>query len=132
MYHFLQRCLNRTPLLGVLMAAIVFRALIPQGFMFGQADGAVEMQFCSGATVLVDMDGAGASNSGGHGKDGNGQAFQPGVCAFAAGLLGDALPVTRALDPQLPLVVIVPAAVQAIYGVAPHAQSRSARGPPSL
>lgn len=129
MYRFLQHCLNRTPVLGVLMAVLFFRALIPQGFMLGQTDGgAMEMQFCSGATVLVDMDGSNGTD--GHRNDS--QTFEPGVCAFAASAPGDTPPVAPTLDLQLPRAVSAPAPSQTIFTVALHPKSRSARGPPAL
>jgi len=59
MQQFLHRCLNRTPIIGLLMAALLFRALIPTGFMpTAGENGSLVMQLCSGMTtksVVVDL-----------------------------------------------------------------------------
>jgi hypothetical protein len=80
MRAFLHRCLTRTPIIGLLMAAVLFRALIPAGFMPAQADsGEIVMQLCAGfdtKSVVVDLDG-GATQ---HGT----QLFDHSPCGFTA------------------------------------------------
>jgi hypothetical protein len=82
MRRFLHRCLTRTPVIGLLMAALLFRALIPAGFMPAQGEsGAIVMQLCSGfggKTVLVELEDDGASTNPG------GQLFDHSPCGFAA------------------------------------------------
>jgi len=82
MHAFLHRCLSRTPIIGLLMAALLFRALVPAGFMPAQAEnGAIVMQLCAGfgtKSVVVDL-GDGAAT-----HDGANQLFDHSPCGFAA------------------------------------------------
>lgn len=86
MHRFLQRCLARTPMLGLLMAALVFRALIPAGFMPAHENGTLVMELCSGfgtKSAVVDFDDQGSTSSN--------QLFEHSPCGFAAAALS-ALP----------------------------------------
>lgn len=82
MYVFLHRCLSRTPIIGVLMAVLLFRALIPAGFMPAQAEnGEIVMQLCAGfgtKSVVVDFGPGHAS------QDPGAQLFDHSPCGFAA------------------------------------------------
>jgi hypothetical protein len=82
MHAFLHRCLSRTPIIGLLMAALLFRALVPAGFMPAQAEnGEIVMQLCSGfgtKSVVVDL-GTGSAT-----HDGGSQLFDHSPCGFAA------------------------------------------------
>ncbi len=83
MQRFLQRCLSRTPVLGLLMAALVFRALIPTGFMPTHENGTLVMELCSGfgtKSVVVDLDDQESSTS-------SSQLFEHSPCGFAAAAL---------------------------------------------
>lgn len=85
MHAFLHRCLTRTPIIGLLMAALLFRALVPAGFMPAQAaNGEIVMQLCSGfstKSVVVDL----GTESGTH--DSGSALFDHTPCGFtAAGL----------------------------------------------
>jgi hypothetical protein len=93
MHAFLHRCLSRTPIIGLLMAALLFRALVPAGFMPAQAEnGEIVMQLCAGfgtKSVVVDL----GNNSAEHGS--GSALFDHTPCGFtAAGL--SAPPVTPA------------------------------------
>jgi len=81
MHAFLHRCLSRTPIIGLLMAALLFRALVPAGFMPAHAEnGEIVMQLCSGFStkaVVVDL----GTGSGTH--DSN-QLFEHSPCGFTA------------------------------------------------
>lgn len=129
MHQFLHRCLTRTPVLGLLMAALVFRALIPAGFMPTQDEnGRMVMELCAGFTtksVIVDL-GAGLDDAPTPGS----ALFEHSPCGFTAAALSapppDAPPVFASLAPEAPL----PAAdvpVDAAYTV--H-RTQSPRGPP--
>ncbi|MEQ1581752.1 MAG: hypothetical protein ABL964_14270, partial [Steroidobacteraceae bacterium] len=82
MHAFLHRCLSRTPIIGLLMAALLFRALVPAGFMPAQAEnGEIVMQLCSGfstKSVVVDLGTSGATH------DSSTQLFDHSPCGFAA------------------------------------------------
>jgi hypothetical protein len=82
MHSFLHRCLSRTPIIGLLMAALLFRALVPAGFMPAQAEnGEIVMQLCSGfstKSVVVDM-GTGSAT-----HDGSRALFDHTPCGFTA------------------------------------------------
>lgn len=83
MHRFLKRCLSRTPVLGLLMAALVFRALIPTGFMPGHENGKLVMELCSGfgtKSVVVDLGDKQFSHS-------SARLFDHSPCGFAAGAL---------------------------------------------
>jgi hypothetical protein len=83
MQRFLQRCLARTPVLGLLMAALVFRALIPTGFMPKHENGTLVMELCSGfgtKSVVVDLGEQESSTS-------SSQLFDHSPCGFAAAAL---------------------------------------------
>lgn len=66
MHAAIHRFIARFPVLGLLMAALVFRALIPAGFMPMQsANGEIVMQLCSGfesKAVSVSLDDEGTPN----------------------------------------------------------------------
>ena len=95
MQTFLHRCLTRTPLLGLLMAAVVFRALIPVGFMAApNAQGVIVMQLCSGfgsQSVTVDLGDNGAMN------DPDRRLFDHSPCGFAAATLSAPSPAAASL-----------------------------------
>lgn len=108
------------------MAALVFRALIPAGFMPTQGEnGRIVMELCAGfdtKTVLVDLDDDASSTSS--------QLFEHSPCGFTAAALA-ALPVTPASFPvslslhERPVVADIPVAT------APSIQrTQSPRGPP--
>jgi hypothetical protein len=103
MQAFLHRCLSRTPIIGLLMAAVLFRALIPAGFMPAQAEnGAIVMQLCSGfstKSVVVDLGPGSATHD-------NSQLFDHSPCGFTAAAIAapptapSAFTATRAVDPE--------------------------------
>ncbi len=128
MNQFLHRCLSRTPVLGLLMAALVFRALIPSGFMPTQGEnGRIMMELCSGfgtKTVVVDL-GDDAPTPGS-------QLFEHSPCGFTAAALAAppvapiSFPVSLTLFDQL-VVADTPVAT------APSIQrTQSPRGPPLI
>lgn len=82
MHAFLHRCLSRSPIIGLLMAALLFRALVPAGFMPAQAEnGEIVMQLCSGfgtKSVVVDLGNGSATH------DSGSQLFEHSPCGFAA------------------------------------------------
>ena len=82
MHAFLHRCLSRTPIIGLLMAALLFRALVPAGFMPAQAeDGRIVMQLCAGfgtKSVVVHLGESGASH------DNGSELFDHAPCGFTA------------------------------------------------
>ncbi len=85
MHAFLHRCLSRTPIIGLLMAALLFRALVPAGFMPAHAEnGEIVMQLCSGfstKSVVVDLGPGSATH------DSGSALFDHTPCGFtAAGL----------------------------------------------
>jgi hypothetical protein len=94
MHAFLHRCLSRTPIIGLLMAALLFRALVPAGFMPAQAEnGAIVMQLCSGfstKSVVVDFGQASATH------DGGSQLFDHSPCGFTAASIAAPPPATLA------------------------------------
>ena len=114
MRRFLHLCLNRTPVIGLLMAALLFRALIPAGFMptLG-SDGTIVMELCSGfttKTVVVHLDGhaesaspvdhAGHADSHDAGHDSShGDPFEHSPCGFAVAA-------TSAGPPAVPAVLV--------------------------
>jgi Protein of unknown function (DUF2946) len=90
MHAFLHRCLSRTPIIGLLMAALLFRALVPAGFMPAQAEnGEIVMQLCSGfgtKSVVVDM-GTGSAT-----HDSGSLRFDHSPCGFTAAAIAAPLP----------------------------------------
>lgn len=124
MRRFLHRCLTRTPVLGLLMAALVFRALIPAGFMPTQDEnGRMVMELCSGFTtksVIIDL---------GEHKAGS-ELFERSHCGFTAAALplltsaAVSFPVSLALHEQVD-VAIVPVAIAPLPW-----RAQSPRGPP--
>jgi hypothetical protein len=145
MRRFLHLCLNRTPVIGLLMAALLFRALIPAGFMPTLAsDGTIVMELCSGfttKTVVVHLDGhadtashgdhAGYADSHDAGHDSShGDLFEHSPCGFAVAATSAGLPaVPAALVPvsaPSPLNE-QPAALQTSPSIL---RSQTPRGPP--
>lgn len=94
MHAFLHRCLSRTPIIGLLMAALLFRALVPAGFMPAQAEnGEIVMQLCSGfgtKSVVVDMGASGATH------DSGSQLFDHSPCGFTAAAMAAPPPAAAA------------------------------------
>jgi hypothetical protein len=142
MRRFLHLCLNRTPVLGLLMAALLFRALIPTGFMPTRADdGTIVMELCSGfttKTVVVHLDEAAehaghVGHVGGHAGDhdsSHGDLFEHSPCGFAVA--------ATSAGPPAALAAVVPVSPQSSL-TAPHAavqtpptihRSQTPRGPP--
>ncbi len=142
MRRFLHLCLNRTPVVGLLMAALLFRALIPTGFMPTRADdGTIVMELCSGFTtksVVVHLEapadqashvGHVDSQGGGHDSS-HGDLFEHSPCGFAVAataagppsLLSAVVPIPS----QSPLTELH-AAVQTPPSI--H-RSQTPRGPP--
>jgi hypothetical protein len=127
MHAFLHRCLSRTPIIGLLMAALLFRALVPAGFMPAQAeDGRIVMQMCSGfstKSVVVDL----GTDSANH--DSGSQLFDHSPCGFtASGLVPTPaiaqFPVTTPLD-----TLATSAGTQSIV-IASIRRAHSPRAPP--
>ncbi|MEQ1580571.1 MAG: hypothetical protein ABL964_08265 [Steroidobacteraceae bacterium] len=148
MRRFLHLCLNRTPIIGVLMAALLFRALIPTGFMpMLTNDGTIVMELCSGFTsksVVVHLDdSAGPSAHAGHaghvgqmdshddGQDSShGDLFEHAPCGFAVAATSAGPPAVPAavapVSPQNPL-----AEMQTAVRTSPSIhRSQTPRGPP--
>jgi hypothetical protein len=142
MRRFLHLCLNRTPIIGVLMAALLFRALIPAGFMpMLASDGTIVMELCSGFTtksVVVNLaapaDSAGhvehAVSEGARADAAHGDLFENSPCGFAAAASAAGPPSLLAaiapIAPQIPLAALHAAAETppSIY------RSQTPRGPP--
>lgn len=142
MRRFLHLCLNRTPVIGLLMAALLFRALIPSGFMPTLAsDGTIVMELCSGfttKTIVVNLDApAGHANhaehavsEGNHTDAAHGDLFEHSPCGFAVAA-------TTAGPPAVPSTVVPvsapaslteqPAALQTSPSIL---RSQTPRGPP--
>lgn len=128
MHQFLHRCLTRTPVLGLLMAALVFRALIPAGFMPTQGeDGRIVMELCAGfdtKTVVVDLD-EGAPTPGS-------QLFEHSPCGFTSAAL-PALPIEPISFPLSLSLHEQPAVADIPVATAPsHYRTQSPRGPPLI
>ena len=130
MNAFLHRCLARTPIIGLLTAALLFRALIPTGFMPAQDEsGAIVMQLCSGfgiKTVLVELGDDGAT------KDPGSQLFEHSPCGFASASLAAPPPASAAIA-----IANAPEFQSAFEGngmiVAPSiARTQSPRAPPLI
>lgn len=83
MHAAVHKFIARFPILGVLAAALLFRALIPAGFMPVQgAHGEIVMQLCSGfatKSVVVSFDDADGPTNG------HATLFDESPCGFAAG-----------------------------------------------
>ncbi len=145
MRRFLHLCLNRTPIVGLLMAALLFRALIPTGFMPTRADdGTIVMELCSGFTtksVVVHLDGstesashadhAGHADSHDAGHDSShGDLFEHSPCGFAVAATAAGPPALLSavvpIPSQSPLTELH-AAVQTPPSI--H-RSQTPRGPP--
>jgi hypothetical protein len=132
MRRFLHLCLDRTPVIGLLMAALLFRALIPAGFMPTVAsDGTIVMELCAGfttKTVVVHLDAQAdhadhvdpAGNEGSHPDAAHGDLFEQSLCGFAVA--------GTAAAPPSRLAEVVPFSPQA----APPTFHVVAQTPPSI
>lgn len=145
MRRFVHLCLNRTPIIGVLMAALLFRALIPTGFMpMLASDGTIVMELCSGFTtksVVVHLDDhAGHAAHAGHvghtdshddsHDSSHGDLFEHSPCGFAVAATGAGPPAVASaiapIAPQTPL-----AEFRAVTRTPPSIhRSQTPRGPP--
>jgi hypothetical protein len=139
MRRFLHFCLERTPVIGVLMAALLFRALIPTGFMpMLGSDGTLVMQLCSGFTtksVVIHLDASAmhadhaAHAAGNDSAPSHGDLFEHSPCGFA---------VAAGAPPQAELPFITPRSAHtapAVPGLVGEPQptivrSQGPRGPP--
>jgi len=128
MHAFLHRCLSRTPIIGLLMAALLFRALVPAGFMPAPAaNGEIVMQLCSGfstKSVVVDL------GSGSVSHDSGSTLFDHTPCGFTAAGMA-APPVTHSMFAAAsgPDEVAIPQDVRA--SVVPSiTRAHSPRAPP--
>jgi hypothetical protein len=141
MRRFLQVCLDRTPLIGALMAALLFRALIPTGFMptLG-SDGTLVMELCSGFTtksVVVHLGTpatqgvhAGHGHAGGDTDPAPADAFEHSPCGFAVAVF--AAPPPAMLSLRAPALPAAPrtAFVKVVQFPPSILRSQSPRGPP--
>ena len=142
MRRFLHLCLDRTPVIGLLMAALLFRALIPAGFMPTVAsDGTIVMELCAGfttKTVVVHLDAQAdqadhadpAGNEGSHPDAAHADLFEQSPCGFAVAGTAAAPPSRLAevapFSPQAP-----PTAFHVVAQTPPSIhRSQTPRGPP--
>lgn len=139
MRRFLHLCLERTPVIGLLMAALLFRALIPAGFMpMLSSDGTIVMELCSGFTtksVVVHLD-AHADHAGHHtgaeepAAPSHGDLFEHSPCGFAVAATGAPPPVAPSFPDASSLASPV-LETFAIGAVLPSIhRSQTPRGPP--
>ncbi len=130
MRHFLHRCLTRTPIIGLLMAALLFRALVPAGFMPVQGEtGSIVMQLCSGLgakPVIVDLDHTGAKQNSGS------QLFDHSPCGFAASALSAPPTVFSTFTAAVALQSIAIAGEPAAVTPPAITRAQSPRGPPLI
>lgn len=145
MRRFLHLCLNRTPVIGLLMAALLFRALIPAGFMPTLAsDGTIIMELCSGfttKTVVVHLDGraesanhvdhAGYADSHDASHDSShGDLFKHSPCGFAVAATAAGPPDLRpAIAPVFRLTLLSVLRTTTRTPPSIH-RSQTPRGPP--
>lgn len=142
MRRFLHLCLNRTPVLGLLVAALLFRALIPTGFMpTVTSDGTIVMELCSGFTtktvvVHLDADSDAASHAEHAGSNDvppaatHGDLFDQSPCGFAVAATAAGPPDMRpAIAPvsQLTLLSVLRTTTRTPPSI--H-RSQTPRGPP--
>lgn len=131
MYRFLHRCLTHTPVLGLLIAALVFRALIPMGFMPTQGEnGHLVMELCAGfgtKSVVVDLGDDAAPSS-----DAGAELFERSVCGFAVA----ALTVPPATQPAFPAILALqsPVALAPVTAITTPSilKAESPRAPPLI
>jgi len=127
MHAFLHRCLTRTPILGLLMAAVLFRALIPAGFMPTQAEsGEIVMQLCSGfetRSVVVDL----GSRDAGHDAS---QLFDHSPCGFTASAMAAPPPFVSGLALATRADSVAPTAGASLPAAPPLDRAHSPRAPP--
>lgn len=139
MRRFLHLCLDRTPVVGLLMAALLFRALIPTGFMPTRADdGTLVMELCSGfttKTVIVHLDdhathGSPAGTPGDDHGPSHDDLFERSPCGFAVAATGAAPPATPAALVPVALPPFLPEFAVAVRPAPTILRSQSPRGPP--
>ena len=133
MRRFLHLCLNRTPVVGLLMAALLFRALIPTGFMPTRADdGTLVMELCSGfttKTVVVHLDDH-AGQSGTDHDPSHDDLFEHAPCGFAVAAAGAAPPATPAVLVPVASPIFLPEFAVAVRPAPSILRSQSPRWPP--
>jgi len=142
MRRFLHLCLDRTPVIGVLMAALLFRALIPAGFMPTVAsDGTIAMELCAGfttKTVVVHLDAqadhaahAGHDTSGDGGHDSSHvDMFERSPCGFAVATFAAPPPAMQPALPPVPSQSSVAAFAPSSHSLPSILRSQAPRGPP--
>lgn len=145
MRRFLHLCLDRTPVIGLLMAALLFRALIPAGVMPDPvaSDGTIVMELCqvpasqrrrSWSTSMrrpTQADHADpAGDEGSHPDAAHADLFEQSPCGFAVAGTAAAPPSRLAevapFSPQAP-----PTAFHVVAQTPPSIhRSQTPRGPP--
>lgn len=108
---------------GILLAlfALVFKAMLPPGFMLETGAGGVEITLCNGGSALLDLSGDGAPS---------GDVSQHCPFAFAATPALNAPPAATLIAPVFASLTIS-APVRAAIGVHEHTgPPLPARGPP--
>ena len=130
MHAAINKFIARFPILGVLTAALLFRALIPAGFMPAQgANGEIVMQLCSGfatksVSVSFDDDGVPAT--------GQSSLFDSSPCGFAASAAPPVLPVSALNVVHVPVAPPVSSGHPPAISLASILRSQSPRAPPAL